>query len=180
MSRPKGSKNKKNKKKSVDEVKSVVKRKVGRPKKVRDVGDEVKSVVKRKVGRPKKVRVEEKVFAKYTPSKYNNLPDDYVQPKTYKASGYCPRCDLCIMSHDFISKMIFECPRCQTRKHKKYLKDKSARDRAKAKEEANISKNEYLKEAASKIRDLEKQHGSSHHVSNVPDVSIMSEVENDS
>jgi len=153
---------------------------MGRPKGIKNKNKksvvEVKSKVKRKVGRPKKIKVEEKVGLKYTPSKYDNLPDDYVQPKTYKASGYCPRCDLCIMSQDFISKMIFECPRCKTHKHKKYLKDQSVR---KAKEDEKVSKNEYLKEAASKNKDLERHHGVISHANDIPDIALMSEVKDD-
>ena len=170
MSRPKGSKNKK---KSPSKVAKIIKRKVGRPKKIKVPA---KKKAKKKVGRPKKVKSEKKIVKKYAPSKYNNLPDDYVQPKTYKIAGFCPKCDLCIMPSDFVSKLIFECP-CGTRKHKKYLKKKSARVIKQQGEAARISKKEYLKDASSKIKDLEMHHKSTHHISDVPiDVSIMSGV----
>ena len=180
MSRPKGSKNKKKKVKEV-----VIKKKIGRPKKIRTEGEVVK--IKKKLGRPKKVHIVKTDKSEIDPvyikkaaaySKYNSLPDDYVQPKTHKITGYCPKCDLPIMSNDFVSKLIFECP-CGVRKHKKYLKEKSARVIEQEKEDARISKTEYLKEAASRNKELEKYHGSTHLMSDIPDISIMSEVKED-
>lgn len=96
--------------------------------------------------------------------------DDYKPPRTYKIVGYCPKCDIMLSKKDFVSKMIFECP-CGCRKHKKYLRLISKRDRKRKVSQA-ISKNQYLKEAKSV-----KYAAPDHHASNLPDVSSVVNVQ---
>ena len=125
----------------------------------------------------KKIEKEKKVGKKVCkPGKkpyiaYGAEPDDpdYVQPKTHKILGYCPKCDLALMKNDFVSKMIFECP-CGCRKHSKYMLVESKREKKRRK----ISKAQYLKETKS-IRKGEPASG--HHVSNLPDISLMNKVD---
>lgn len=40
--------------------------------------------------------------------------DDYVQPKTQRFYGYCPKpaCSMQIIEDDLVSKQIFKCPSC--------------------------------------------------------------------
>jgi len=174
MGRPKGSKNKKTKK-NKKTVKSV-KKKVGRPKKAkrgRPKGstnkNKKKKVIKKKVGRPKKIEavVEKVPVKKY--SKYLNLPDDYVEPVNQKFVGYCPKCDMCLTTKD-ISKGIYECVGCGSKRNKKYLKKESKAQIEKEK----ISKAQYLKETATLIK--QKKSESDVHISDLPDISIMNDV----
>jgi hypothetical protein len=117
----------------------------------------------------KKVPQKKKIIQK-TPKVVVDDEPDYIPPKTYKIVGYCPRCDMFLSTKDFASKMIFVCVKCGLRKHKKYLKTESERKR---KQQKAISKRQYLKEAASASKHAPAV---DHHVSNLPDVSIMGDV----
>lgn len=174
MGRTKGSKNKK--------VSTVSKKKVGRPKKTNTKTKKVIKVAKKR-GRPKgsknkaskvskdikKYSKKKKVNTYKSVSKYNDLPEDYIPPKNQKFAGYCPKCDMCLTTNDFVSKMVFQCP-CGVRKHKKYLKSKSKRQR----DIDKVSKQEYLRDAQLKVKHLESAKGI---LNALPDVKVMGKIE---
>jgi len=165
MGRPKGSKNKTKTKKTA------VKKKVGRPKgstkKSKKSGKSEKAI---KELTKKNTKIVLKPKPKYkTPSQYTNLPDDYVEPKSQKFAGYCPKCDMCLTTKD-VSKGIYECVGCGSKRNKKFLlKESKAQS-----EKEMLTKKQYLRETAALTR--QKKTGSDHHISDLPDVSIMNKV----
>jgi hypothetical protein len=154
MGRPKGSKNKK---------KAKVKKKQVKQKVVKIVKTE-KGVTAKNAKNAKNAKTAKK---KQAYSKYSNLPDDYVEPKTLKFAGHCPTCDMSLTTKDFVTKTIFECIGCGCRKNKKHLLKESKAQ----KERARVTKKQYLKETAK----LSKIKGNTH-ISDLPDVSIMNDI----